>query len=62
MPFFSSINPNCVIYGESMRIVNGTEYKMKFLDLGSKSNEIQLFVRSDKVSDDIFMKIIESFE
>ena len=57
----SNVISNGTVYGEAMTSVDGIECKMRFLDFGSNENEIQLFVRTDKVSNAIFMKIAESF-
>lgn len=58
----SHVNSNGAIYGEAMVSDNDKKFKMKFLILESETNEVQLFVRNDKVSNETFMKIIESFK
>lgn len=58
----SNVISNGAVYGEAMVSIDGAEQKMRFLDLGSEENEIQLFVSSDNVNDETFMQIAKSFE
>lgn len=60
----SNVISNGTVYGEAMVSVDGTKAKMKYLDFCTDSDktEVLIFVNDDKVKNDIYMQIAESFE
>lgn len=57
----SAVISNSAIYGEAMVSVDGTEYKMRYIDVSFYENYVQFFVRNDMVEEDTFMKIAKSY-